>query len=58
MTLVLKPDPDIVMTYFDTKMRSIGQLVQTLSARNRKFEFIYFYDLDLEPKILILKPDL
>ena len=34
LTLVLKPDPDIVMTYFHTKMRPKRQMVETLSARN------------------------
>ena len=34
MTLILKLDLDIVMTYFCTKMRSIDQLVQKLSAGN------------------------
>ena len=36
MTFTLKLDPDIVMTYHHTKMRSIGQSVQKLVIQKHR----------------------
>ena len=49
MTLVLKLELDIIMTYFHTRMRSLSQMVQKLLLRNgEKLMLFDAYDLDFE----------